>query len=77
MQRSSTISPSQSYKYDAYGNDAGTKLTLLLKAHIATAGDIITAAKAHDHDAVTKANTAWYADADQIAIGHRSAASAH
>lgn len=52
---------------DYYGNDAGTKLTTLLKAHIATAGDILTAAKAGDDAAVTKASTAWYANADEIA----------
>jgi len=50
-----------------YGTDAGTKLTTLLKGHIATAGDLLTAAKAHDDAAVTKASTAWYANADEIA----------
>ncbi len=50
-----------------YGNDAGAKLTTLLKGHIATAGEIITAAKASDNAAVTKASTAWYANADEIA----------
>lgn len=50
-----------------YGNDAGAKLTTLLKGHIATAGEIIAAAKAGDNAAVTKASTAWYANADEIA----------
>lgn len=50
-----------------YGTDAGAKLTTLLKGHIATAGDIITAAKAGNNAAVTKASTAWYANADEIA----------
>ena len=50
-----------------YGADAGTKLTTLLNGHIATAGDILTAAKAHDDPGVTKASAAWYANADEIA----------
>jgi hypothetical protein len=50
-----------------YGNDAGAQLTTLLKGHIATAGDLLTAAKAGDNAAVTKASTDWYANADQIA----------
>ena len=50
-----------------YGNDAGTQLATLLKGHIATAGDLLTAAKAGDNAAVTKASTDWYANADQIA----------
>jgi hypothetical protein len=50
-----------------YGTDAGAKLTTLLNGHIATAGDILIAAKAHDDAALTKASAAWYANADEIA----------
>lgn len=50
-----------------YGKDAGAKLTTLLKGHIATAGDLVAAAKAGNKDGVTKASTAWYANADEIA----------
>lgn len=50
-----------------YGDDAGAQLTTLLEGHIATAGELVAAAKAGDDDAVTAASTAWYANADEIA----------
>jgi len=49
-----------------YGDEAGAALTELLRGHILTAADIITAAKAGDQDAVNAANEAWYANADEI-----------
>jgi hypothetical protein len=50
-----------------YGREAGSALTGLLRDHILVAGDLITAAKAGDSAAVSKASGAWYANSDQIA----------
>lgn len=50
-----------------YGDDAGAQLTTLLEGHIATAGELVAAAKAGDDAEVTAASTAWYANADEIA----------
>jgi hypothetical protein len=50
-----------------YGDAAGDQLTALLKDHILTAADLLTAAKAGDNAKVTAATTKWYANADQIA----------
>jgi hypothetical protein len=50
-----------------YGNDAGDKLTTLLKSHISLAGDIINAAVANDNMALQDANSKWYDNANQIA----------
>ena len=50
-----------------YGNAAGDALTALLRTHILTAADIVTAAKAGDADAQQAALYAWYANADEIA----------
>ncbi len=49
-----------------YGDEAGTALTALLRDHILIAADLVTAAKTGDQDAVAEANTAWYANADDI-----------
>ncbi|MGD6834475.1 glycosyltransferase [Sutcliffiella halmapala] len=50
-----------------YGQDAGDKLTLLLKDHILIAGKIVDAAKKGDQAAVNKHNKEWYQNADDIA----------
>jgi hypothetical protein len=50
-----------------YGNEAGDQLTGLLQDHILIAGDILTAAKAGDQEAVDEASERWYANADDIA----------
>lgn len=49
-----------------YGEDAGNKLTTLLKTHITTAVDVVTAAKANDNTKFTSANTAWEQNAKDI-----------
>jgi hypothetical protein len=51
-----------------YGDAAGTKLTTLLKEHIAIAADLLVAAKTGDDAAADKAKAAWYANADDIAV---------
>ena len=50
-----------------YGKDAGDKLTSLLRDHILTAADLVTAAKAGDQAKVAAAKTKWYANANDIA----------
>ncbi|MES1259848.1 MAG: hypothetical protein ABUL71_04570, partial [Gemmatimonadota bacterium] len=50
-----------------YGRPAGDQLTTLLKSHIATAGELVGAAKAGDQAKTADAKTRWYANADQIA----------
>jgi hypothetical protein len=50
-----------------YGEAAGEQLTALLKDHIGIAVRLLQAAKAGDDAAFEKANTAWYANADDIA----------
>ncbi|HYK74878.1 MAG TPA: glycosyltransferase [Pseudoneobacillus sp.] len=49
-----------------YGEQAGTKLTELLKEHILIAGSIIEAAKKGDQANVDKFNKDWIRNADQI-----------
>jgi len=56
-----------------YGDAAGAQLTSLLKTHITTAADLVTAAKAGDKAAAKKADDAWYANADEIAAFLNSA----
>jgi len=51
-----------------YGEEAGAKLTDLLRGHILTAADLVGAAKAGDQAKVAKAKDAWYANGDEIAI---------
>ncbi len=50
-----------------YGEAAGEQLTALLKDHIGIAVQLLQAAKAGDDAAFEKANTAWYANANDIA----------
>jgi hypothetical protein len=49
-----------------YGDDAGNKLTDLLKAHIAVSADVVKSAKAGNKTALDSANKKWYANADEI-----------
>lgn len=50
-----------------YGASAGTQLTDLLRDHIGIAADLLIAAKAGNTTDFNTANTAWYANADEIA----------
>jgi hypothetical protein len=50
-----------------YGDAAGAQLTALLRAHILTAADLITAAKSGNDAGVRDASARWYANADSIA----------
>lgn len=50
-----------------YGEDAGNKLTELLKAHIAISADVVRSAKTGNKTALDTANKKWYANADEIA----------
>lgn len=50
-----------------YVEDAGNKLTALLKEHISGAGELLKAAKANDQAALNSANDNWYKNGEQIA----------
>jgi hypothetical protein len=50
-----------------YGDDAGNKLTALLKEHILGAADLLAAAKAGDQAKVATEKTRWYKNADDVA----------
>jgi len=50
-----------------YGNEAGDKLTSLLKDHILIAVDLLNAAKAGDSAGLEAAERNWYNNADDIA----------
>ncbi|MEW9051566.1 MAG: glycosyltransferase [Neobacillus sp.] len=50
-----------------YGEDAGNKLTVLLKEHIVIAGKIVDAAKAGKGDMVKQLDKEWHRNADDIA----------
>jgi hypothetical protein len=50
-----------------YGEDAGHKLTDLLKQHILIAVDLVAAAKAGDSDRFAKEDARWTANAEDIA----------
>ena len=60
-----------------YGSAAGNHLTALLRTHILTAAQLLTAAKAGDSAGVTAASTAWYANANEIAAFLHSANPRH
>ena len=50
-----------------YGNEAGNKLTSLLKGHIMGAVELLKAAKAGNTTGVAAAEKKWNSNADQIA----------
>ena len=50
-----------------YGEEAGAKLTELLRGHILTAADLLGAAKAGDQAKLATAKDAWYVNGDEIA----------
>lgn len=50
-----------------YGDEAGDKLTSLLKDHILVAVDLLNAAKAGDNAKLAEAEEKWYDNADDIA----------
>ena len=50
-----------------YGDEAGDKLTALLKEHISLSGEILVAAKAGDNAKLDNAKKRWYTNADVIA----------
>ncbi|MGH2394928.1 MAG: hypothetical protein ACRDGH_15800, partial [Candidatus Limnocylindria bacterium] len=50
-----------------YGEAAGDELTALLKDHIGIAVELLQAAKDGDNAAFEKVNSAWYANANDIA----------
>lgn len=56
-----------------YGDSNGEALTTLLREHITTAADLLTAAKTGDTNAFNAANAAWYTNADEIATFLNSA----
>lgn len=49
-----------------YGDEAGNKLTVLLKDHINDAAALVKAAKVNNTNALNDANTKWYDNANQI-----------
>lgn len=51
-----------------YGEDAGNKLTALLKPHITISAEVVKAAKANDKVKLDEANKKWMANADEIAV---------
>ena len=50
-----------------YGDEAGKKLSALLRDHILIAADIVSAAKAGNNDNVSKGDKKWHQNADEIA----------
>ncbi len=51
-----------------YGEQAGMKLSALLRDHILIAADVVKAAKAGDAGALDAANKKWYANAGDISV---------
>ncbi len=50
-----------------YGEEAGNKLSALLREHITIAGQVVDAAKNGNKDDLEKYNKLWYENADKIA----------
>jgi hypothetical protein len=50
-----------------YGQEAGARLTQLLKDHISIAGEVVAAAKAKDTAKLTDADQRWHTNAADIA----------
>ena len=50
-----------------YGEEAGNKLSALLREHITIGGQVINAAKSGNKDDLEKTNKLWYENADKIA----------
>jgi len=50
-----------------YGEDAGKKLSALLRDHILIAADIVSAAKTGNNNAVSKGQEKWHQNSDDIA----------
>lgn len=50
-----------------YGDEAGKRLSALLRDHILVATEVVKAAKMGNSEELTKANKKWYANADDIA----------
>lgn len=50
-----------------YGEDAGNKLSKLLREHITLAGQVVEAAKSNNKADLNKFNKLWYKNADEIA----------
>jgi len=51
-----------------YGDEAGNKLTALLKEHILGAADLLAAAKANDQAKVATQKARWFKNGDDIAV---------
>lgn len=50
-----------------YGEEAGNKLSKLLREHISIAGQVVDAAKSNNKADLDKYNKLWYKNADEIA----------
>lgn len=50
-----------------YGEEAGNKLSKLLREHISIAGQVVNAAKSNNKADLDKYNKLWYKNADEIA----------
>lgn len=49
-----------------YGEDAGNKLSALLKVHVSIFAEVVKAQKADNHASLDEATKKWYANADDI-----------
>jgi len=55
-----------------YGDEAGDRVTALLRDHILTAAELVAAAKAGDQAAVNATAASWYRNGDDIATAFNS-----